>query len=105
MNAFAPASERLLQSRPNIEMVGEAADTHGLAVLLDAHACDVVVSDIDMPGLTAAATRCRFCAVCCGGEPHPYVVVLTMICHGHMLSGLRNIGVSGIVDKRDTAKP
>jgi two-component system capsular synthesis response regulator RcsB len=37
------------------------------------------------------------------GRPHPCVVVLTMICHAHMLSGLLHLGVAGIVDKRDTA--
>ncbi len=34
--------------------------------------------------------------------PHPRVVVLTMICHPPTLSGLLHLGVSAIVDKRDT---
>ena len=94
----------LLQSRSNIELVGEASDTHGLAVLLDAHACDVVVSDIGMPGLDGSSNAVPFLRRLLRREPHPYVVVLTMICHGHLLAGLRNIGVSAIIDKRDAAE-
>jgi two-component system capsular synthesis response regulator RcsB len=94
----------LLQARPNIEIVGEAADTHGLAVLLDAHACDVVVSDIGMPGIDGGNNAVPFLRRLLRRRPHPYVVALTMICHGHMLSGLRNIGVTGIIDKRDAAE-
>jgi two-component system capsular synthesis response regulator RcsB len=94
----------LLQARSNIELVGEAVDTHGLAVLLDAHACDVVVSDIEMPGLDGGSNAVPFLRRLLRREPHPYVVVLTMICHGHLLAGLRNIGVTGIVDKRDAAE-
>jgi two-component system capsular synthesis response regulator RcsB len=93
----------LLQDRTNMEIVGEAADTHGLAELLDAHACDVVVSDVGMPGIDGGSNAVPFLRRLLRRKPHPYVVVLTMICHGHMLSGLRNIGVTGIVDKREAA--
>jgi two-component system capsular synthesis response regulator RcsB len=94
----------LLLSTPNMELVGEAADTRDLAILLDAHACDVVVSDIDMPGLDGGSNAVPFLRRLLRREPRPYVVVLTMIGHGHLLTGLRNIGVTGIVDKRDAAE-
>lgn len=94
----------LLQTRSNIEIVGEAVDTHSLAVLLDAHACDVVVSDIGMPGLEGNSNAVPFLRRLLRRRPHPYVVALTMIGHGDMLSGLRNIGVTGIIDKRDAAE-
>ncbi|SIT36096.1 Two component transcriptional regulator, LuxR family [Paraburkholderia ribeironis] len=93
----------LLQERTNMEIVGEAADTHGLAELLDAHACDVVVSDVGMPGIDGGSNAVPFLRRLLRRRSHPYVVVLTMVCHGHMLSGLRNIGVTGIVDKREAA--
>jgi two-component system capsular synthesis response regulator RcsB len=94
---------RLLQAAPHIELVGEAADTRGLAELLDTCVCDVVVSDINMPGIQGASNAVSFLRRLLRGRPHPCVVVLTMICHAHMLSGLLHIGVGGIVDKRETA--
>ncbi|WP_175164110.1 response regulator transcription factor [Paraburkholderia fynbosensis] len=94
----------LLQARPNIEVVGEAADTHGLAVLLDACACDVVVSDIAMPGIDGSSNAVPFLRRLLRRRPHPHVVALTMVGNGHLLSGLQSIGVSGIIDKRDAAQ-
>jgi two-component system capsular synthesis response regulator RcsB len=94
----------LLQARANIEIVGEAADTRGLAILLDARACDVVVSDIGMPGIDGGSNAVPFLRRLLRRRPHPYVVALTMIGHGHMLSGLQSIGVTGIIDKRDAAE-
>jgi two-component system capsular synthesis response regulator RcsB len=94
---------RLLQTVPHIEIVGEAPDTHTLAELLDIHACDVVVSDISMPGIHGASNVVSFLRRLLRTRPHPRIVVLTMISHAHMLSGLLHIGVTGIVDKRDTA--
>lgn len=91
----------LLQDNPNIEVVGEASDTHGLAVLLDAHPCDVVVSDIGMPGIDGASNSVSFLRRVLRGGPRPNVIVLTMNCHPPMLGGLLNIGVTGIVSKRD----
>lgn len=93
---------RLLQAVPHVEIVGEASDTETLADLLDAHACDVVVSDIGMPGIHGGNNAVSFLRRLLRVRPYPCVVVLTMICHAHMLSGLLHIGVAGIVDKRDT---
>jgi two-component system capsular synthesis response regulator RcsB len=93
----------LLRDKPNIEIVGEAADTYGLAKLLDACACDVVVADIGMPGLDGDSSAVPLLRRLLRRTPHPHVVVFTMIERAHMLSGLRNIGVTGIVDKRDAA--
>ncbi|WGS50362.1 response regulator transcription factor [Paraburkholderia sp. D15] len=95
--------QRLLRAAPHIEVVGEAADTYGLAELLDARACDVVVSDVSMPGIDGGSNAVSFLRRLLRGRPHPCVVVLTMICHAHMLSGLLHIGVGAIVDKRDVA--
>ncbi|NKJ51375.1 DNA-binding response regulator [Burkholderia sp. SG-MS1] len=94
----------LLQARPNMEVIGEAADTHGLAILLDACACDVVVSDIAMPGIDGSSNAVPFLRRLLRRRPHPHVVALTMIGNGHLLSGLQSIGVSGIIDKRDAAQ-
>jgi two-component system capsular synthesis response regulator RcsB len=92
----------LLQERPNIEIVGEAIDTHSLAELLDTCSCDVVVSDIGMPGIDGGSNAVSFLRRVLRSRPRPGVVVLTMIGHPPMLAGLLHIGVSGIVNKRDT---
>lgn len=92
---------RLLQTVPHVEIVGEATDTETLAELLDAHACDVVVSDIGMPGIHGGNNVVSFLRRLLRVRPYPCVVVLTMICRAPMLSGLLHIGVAGIVDKRD----
>lgn len=93
----------LLQRTPAIEIVGEASDARTLAELLDAHACDVVVSDIGMPGLDGDSNAVSFLRRVLRGRSHPYVVILTMINQAHMISGMLHLGVAGIVDKRDTA--
>ncbi|WP_025597805.1 response regulator transcription factor [Burkholderia sp. WSM2230] len=93
---------RLLRATPDIEVVGEASDTPGLAKLLDSCNCDVIVTDIGMPGLDGGANSVSFLRRVLRGRAHPPVVVLTMIGRSHMLSGLLHLGVSAIVDKRDT---
>jgi two-component system capsular synthesis response regulator RcsB len=93
----------LLRERPNIEIVGEATDTLTLEQLLDVRACDVLVSDIGMPGLGGDANAVPLLRRLLRRRPHPQVVVLTMVRRANMLSGLRSIGVTGIVDKRDAA--
>ncbi|PQV45936.1 LuxR family two component transcriptional regulator [Paraburkholderia sp. BL21I4N1] len=92
-----------MSAASHIEIVGEAADTYGLAELIDTCACDVVVSDISMPGIDGGSNAVSFLRRLLRGRPHPCIVVLTMICHAHMLSGLLHIGVGAIVDKRDVA--
>ncbi|OAJ54630.1 DNA-binding response regulator [Paraburkholderia ginsengiterrae] len=95
--------KRLLQAASHFEVVGETADSHGLAELLDTRACEVVVSDIGMPGIHGGSNAVSLLRRLLREHAHPHVVVLTMICHAHMLSGLLNIGVRGIVDKREAA--
>jgi len=93
----------LLHTRPNLEIVGEAADADALEKLLDTCACDVVVSDIGMPGLDGSGNAVPLLRRVLRRKRHPRVVVLTMVNRAPMLMGLRRIGVTGIVDKRDAA--
>lgn len=93
----------LLQSSLNCEIVGEATDTYGLAELLDIQACDIVISDIGMPGIDGTSNSVSFLRRVLRGWPRPRVIVLTMLHHPHMLAGLLHIGVNGIVNKCDTA--
>jgi two-component system capsular synthesis response regulator RcsB len=92
----------LLEVVPHLSIVGEASDTQTLAELIDTCACDVVVSDIGMPDIDGVSNATPTLRRLLRHAPHPRVVVLTMICHPPTLSGLLYLGVSAIVDKRDT---
>jgi two-component system capsular synthesis response regulator RcsB len=93
-----------LTTVPHYSVIGQAADAQSLAELLDACPCDVLVTDIGMPGLNGESNVISLLRRMLRYEPRPYVVVLTMIHHGQMLAGLLQIGVSAIVDKRDAAE-
>jgi two-component system capsular synthesis response regulator RcsB len=92
----------LLEAVPFVSIVGEAWDTQTLAELVDTCPCDVVVSDIGMPDTDGLRNATPILRRVLRHPPHPRVVVLTMICHPPTLSGLLHLGVSAIVDKRDT---
>lgn len=91
----------LLSSASGVTVVGRASDAHSLAECLDACPCDVVVTDIGMPGLNGDSNAIPLLRKMLRNGPHPYVVVLTMIHHRQTLAGLLKMGVSAIVDKRD----
>ncbi|MEW6342304.1 MAG: response regulator transcription factor [Paraburkholderia sp.] len=92
---------QLLEAKAHLLVVGEAPDTQTLAELIDTCPCDVVVSDIGMPDIDGLSNATPILRRVLRHPPHPRVVILTMICHPPTLSGLLNLGVSAIVDKRD----
>nr|WP_224010503.1 response regulator transcription factor [Paraburkholderia tropica] len=91
----------LLRASPRMQVVAEASDTHSLACQLDAHACDVVVSDVCMPGMDGEYGSLSMLRRLVRAPHAPAVVVLTMISSAPMLSGLLHHGLRAIVDKRD----
>lgn len=91
----------LLRASPRIDVVAEASDTHSLACQLDAHACDVVISDVCMPGMDGEYSSLSMLRRLVRTPRAPAVVVLTMISSAPMLSGLLQHGLQVIVDKRD----
>jgi two-component system capsular synthesis response regulator RcsB len=93
----------LLQAAPHLSLVGEAASAQALAELLDSRPCDVIVSDIGMPGMNGEGTAVSLLRRVLHGGRYPRVVVLTMIHHARTLMGLMHLGVTAIVDKRDVA--
>ena len=93
----------LLQAAPHISLVGEAASAQALAELLDGRPCDVIVSDIGMPGMNGEGTAVSLLRRVLRGGRYPSVVVLTMIHHSRTRMGLMHLGVTAIVDKRDVA--
>jgi DNA-binding NarL/FixJ family response regulator len=72
---FLDGLRLLLDSTPGLEVVGTAGDGQALLELAASTPCDVVVADLDMPGLDgAAATRELLLA-------HPDVAVLVLTMH------------------------
>jgi two-component system capsular synthesis response regulator RcsB len=95
---------RLLSAVPEFSVVGQASDAQSLAECLDAHPCDIIVSDVGMPGLNGESNAISLLRKVLRQGARPYVIVLTMINHSQMLTGLLQMGVSAIVDKRDAAE-
>ncbi|WP_244814484.1 response regulator transcription factor [Caballeronia sp. Lep1P3] len=84
-----------------IEVVATAHDTLGLAEALDAAPCDYVFADIGMRGIDGESNSIAFLRRLSWQERRPKVIVVTMISHSRMLAGLLQLGIDGIVDKRD----
>ncbi len=63
----------LLASRPEFELVGEAADGDAARVLLEAKAPDVVFMDLDLPGESGLSLTRRFKAL----RPATRIIVFT----------------------------
>jgi two-component system, NarL family, captular synthesis response regulator RcsB len=93
----------LLEQIAHVSVVGEAADTRELAELLDSRSCDVVISDIAMPGIDGESNAILFLRRLLHHAPQLPVVVLTMVHQASVLTGLLQSGVAAIVDKRDLA--
>lgn len=89
-----------LAAAAGIRVVADASNPRGLIELLRNVPCDVLVTDFSMPcgdspdGLAMLTTlRARF--------PHVRVVVLTMLENPGLMVSMQDVGVLGIVNKRD----
>ncbi|WP_109482928.1 response regulator transcription factor [Paraburkholderia sp. C35] len=91
----------LLEQIPHVLLVGEATSTHELAELLDVCPCDVVITDIGMPGIDGESNAIQFLRRLLYHTPQLPVVVLTMVYQASILMGLLQHGVASVVDKRD----
>lgn len=91
----------LLSGSSSIAVVAEAHDTQTLAEQLDHHPCDVVVSDVWMPGMHGEYSSLAMLRRLKRARRGPAVVVLTMVSSAPVLTSLLQFGLSVIVDKRD----
>lgn len=93
----------LLHATTRALVVGEASNTHALATQLDMTACDVVISDLCMPGLDGEYGSLALLRRLAQMRGAPAVVVLSMVSTPQVLTGLVHCGLNVIVDKRDVA--
>ncbi len=92
----------LLRLSSRMAVVAEAHDTRTLAEQIGRHDCDVVVTDVCMPGMHGEYSSLAMLRRLMGGPRRPAIVVLTMVSCAPILCGLVQLGLKAIVDKRDT---
>jgi DNA-binding NarL/FixJ family response regulator len=85
----------LLASLPDVELVGEAADGEAAVERTAALAPDVVVMDLDMPGLGGVEATRRIVAA----QPSVAVLVLTMLDEDESVFAAMRAGARGYVVK------
>jgi two-component system, NarL family, captular synthesis response regulator RcsB len=90
-----------LERDPRVKVVATAADTESLADRIDSFACELVISDIGMPGIKGENNAIAFLRRFLSQAQRPRVIIVTMIAQPQMLAGLLELGVDGVVDKRD----
>ncbi|CAL8475322.1 MULTISPECIES: response regulator transcription factor [Caballeronia] len=93
--------QSFLERHGAIRVVATARDTLELAEAVDTTPCDFVFSDIGMRGIDGESSSIGFLRRLAWQESRPKVIVLTMISHTRMLAGLVQLGVDGVIDKRD----
>ncbi|CAG9264172.1 DNA-binding transcriptional activator RcsB [Burkholderia diffusa] len=90
-----------LSSVPTIQLNGTAGNSDELVALLDAGACDVVVSDYAMPGGGHGDGIALF-SYLQRRYPAVKLVVLTMLDNAAVVGALLRLGIACIVSKSDT---
>jgi two-component system, NarL family, captular synthesis response regulator RcsB len=91
----------LLRLSPRMTVVAEAHDTQTLAEQIVRHDCDVVVTDVWMPGMDGEYSSLAMLRRLIQGPRRPAIVVLTMVSCAPVLCGMVQLGLKAIVDKRD----
>jgi two-component system, NarL family, response regulator DegU len=83
---FRQALRHLLESEPDIRVVGEAGDGRAIQSLVEQHQPDVILMDINMPGIDGVtATRDLKAAL-----PDLRIIILTMFSEdGHVIRSVR----------------
>ncbi len=95
--------DALLAEVARYRVVARASDVASLERALARDACDVLVTDIGMPGVNGESNAVPWLQRLLTSSRRPRVVVLTMLDQMRPLVGLLQLGVSAIVDKRDAA--
>ncbi|MDR5764089.1 MULTISPECIES: response regulator transcription factor [unclassified Caballeronia] len=93
--------QTLLERDGAVRVVATACDTLELAEAIDTTPCDFIFSDIGMRGIDGESSSITFLRRLTWQEKRPRIIVLTMICQTRMLAGLVQLGVDGVIDKRD----
>jgi two-component system, NarL family, captular synthesis response regulator RcsB len=93
--------QSLLEQDGATRVVATASHTFELAEALDSTSCDYVFADIGMQGIDGESNSIAFLRRLSWHEKRPKLIAVTMIAQSQMLAGLIQIGIDGIIDKRD----
>ncbi|QSN61577.1 response regulator transcription factor [Caballeronia sp. M1242] len=85
-----------------IRVVATAENSLQLAEAVDSVSCDYIFADIGMQGIDGESNSIAFLKRFLWQKNRPRVIVVTMMSHNRMLAGLIQLGIDGIVDKRDS---
>jgi two-component system, NarL family, captular synthesis response regulator RcsB len=91
-----------LEKDGRFKIVATACDTLELARAIEADPCDFVITDIGMKGTNGEHNAISFLRRFLWQPGRPKVIAVTMIHQSHMLAKLVQLGVDGVLDKRDT---
>jgi DNA-binding NarL/FixJ family response regulator len=97
-SAVRTAFHTLLDSAPDIVVVGEAGDGYAAVALADRLRPDVIVMDVRMPRMDGIEATRRLM----GGAARPRVLVLTMFAHDEYVFAALRAGASGFLLKDAT---
>jgi DNA-binding NarL/FixJ family response regulator len=89
---------KLLESEPNLQVVGEAENGREAVSKVEELQPDIVLMDIAMPMLNGIEATRQIKRIC----PRTKVVILSMHCHNRYISELFSLGASGYLLKNST---
>jgi two-component system, NarL family, captular synthesis response regulator RcsB len=100
-HAAVIAGIRFCLEREDFRVVATASDTAGLAKAFDSTPCDYLFTDVGMVGINGESNSIGFLKRLSSLGPRPKLIVVTMISQSPMLAGLIQVGIDGVIDKRD----
>lgn len=90
----------LIERDGRFNVVGEAADSAELILLLKQTAVDLIVTDFSMPADSPYGDGLRLVGYLKRHYPAVRILILTMVSSPLILTHLRELGVAGIIQKR-----
>lgn len=96
---FADALDLLLSAHPRLEPIGATASAEQALELCDGNCPDVVLMDVDLPGMDGIEATRRVRERC----PGTHVVIITALQPTDLLSAAVEAGASGFVPKTQAA--
>lgn len=89
----------LLSTNQDLEIVGQAQDTDGLLDQLEQHRCDLLITDLMMPG-GRQSDGLRLIDQVRRRYPQLAIIVVTMLDNPALIASLLKLGVHGVISKR-----
>jgi two-component system, NarL family, captular synthesis response regulator RcsB len=99
--AVVKGIQTYLERDGRFQVVATASDALTLAEVIDATPCDYIFTDIGMQGMEGESNAIALLRRLLWHVNRPKIIAVTMISQAQMLAGLIQLGIDGVVDKRD----